>query len=640
MRTALLVAAAGVLACGCKKKPADAVENTTGAPASSAELDALWSLAPEGTTVAIVASPRAVAMAEHAWLDVRTMLATAPELLPLDTMLAGQLRELFGKPDLALADLGLTPTKGGGFFVTPGGGGIAVIPVGDRDKFLAAAHGTKGTDSDTVGKATCKTLQSVYVCASSAEVFAKIGKSTVKTGLAAVGTRGDIEVVANIPVPGGMGSVAGVVQLARGTVTARAVVTGIPPAATLLASTPIKPRTEGDKTAGFGAINLAPVLKNLPPLPLVGGVTLAAFASSLVGPITLHIRPGSPEIDLRIPVKDAKPAQALIEHCAEVPPLAAAGAAFSDGACRLTVPSLGIPADIWVEGQEVRIGKKGGTATGVSVPMTAFGAELAKTESTFVFWGRGTLYGQALGQMPKLPAIPAEALMGIRGLSLLNELGGSVRIDGDKIEINLSLRTLWANPDAVIAQLTKISPETFLAGTAGDAAKAIADGAPSSPFAADYKAGTSGLMAPMAVVGMIGAVAVPAFMDYMKKSKSTEASLMLLRIAKNAKVHYATNSAFPVGDAPLTPAKSACEAQKANNLDASAWQQGLWRELDFEIDQPTLFQYRAHSDGKTLEVEAIGDLDCDGITISYKMRAVAAGDHADVTFEEPAPNTD
>ena len=642
MRPALLLIAVGALAIGCKKKPAEGVENAPGAPTSTVEIDALWALAPQGATIAIVASPRAVAMAERAWGDIRTLLATAPELMPVNMMLGNELQQMFGKPDVALADLGLTPTKGGAFFVTPGGGGIAIIPVGDRDKFVAAAHGTKGTDSDSIGKATCKTISGTYICASAEDVFAKIGKGTLKASLDTAGTRGDIEVVANVPLLGTPTPIAGVVQLARGTVTARAVVSGLPTAITSRYSgAQIKPRAPADTTAGFGVINLAPLLAGMPAVPLVGGVSLADLARSLDGPVTLHISPASSEIDLRIPVKDVGPASALIAHCAEIPPLAAAGATFEGGACHVTVPSIGYALDIFVDGKEIRVGKKGGTAAGVAVPMTALGTELAATESAFAFWGRGTLYGQALGQMPKLPSIPAEVLMGIRGLSLLNELGGSVRIDGDKIKIAVALRTLWSNPDDVVAQLAKVSPETFLAGTAGDAAKSIAEGAASSPFAADYKAGTSGLMAPMAVVGMLAAVAIPAFMDYMKKGKTTEASLMLLRMAKSAKAEYAANGAFPVGDAPLTPATPCCQGTNGTCDPAgAAWGKELWTKLDFQIDEPTRFQYRAHSDGKTLDAEAIGDLDCDGVSITYKMHATGDAGIPVVTFEEPPPGAD
>lgn len=642
MRIASALILAASLASACKKKPAEGVENATGAPTSTREIDALWALAPEGTTVAIVASPRAVQMIEHAWLDVRKLLATAPELAPINAMLGDEVQQMFGKPDVALADLGLSPNKGGGFFVTPGGGGIAVIPVGDRDKFVAAAHGAKGADSDTVGKATCKMQGGDYICASTPDVFAKIGKGSLKGKLDAIGARGEIEIVASVPLPGGATGAAAVVQLARGAVTVRAAVTGLPPAMTAsFGGARIKARAEPGKTAGFGMVNLAPMLKSLPAMPIAGGVSLADVGRSVEGPLTMHIAPASKGIDVRVPVKDPAPLTTLVSHCTEIPGLAASGATVTDGACHVTVPSLGIPVDVWVEGNELRLGTKGAVAPSVVVPMTALGTELAREEAVFGFWGRGTLFGQALGTMPAFPAIPDAALIGVRALGMLSEMGGSVQIDGDKVEIVLGLRTLWSNPDDVVAKLVAISPQTFIDGKAGDAAKAIAEGAPSAPFAADYQAGTSGLMAPMAVVGMVSAVAIPAFMDYMKRGKTTEASLMLLRIAKTAKAEYAASSSLPVGDAPLTPAEPCCQGPGAKCPPAgAAWQQGLWSKLDFAIDEPTRFQYRVHSDGKTLDAEAVGDLDCDGITVTYKMHAVDVGGRLDVTFEEPPRGAD
>src|SRR4026208_1777772 len=66
------------------------------------------------------------------------------------------------------------------------------------------------------------------------------------------------------------------------------------------------------------------------------------------------------------------------------------------------------------------------------------------------------------------------------------------------------------------------------------------------------------LMIVVAIIGILAAVAVPAFMDYMKKSKKTEASLQLNKIAKNSKVLYNTNSAFSTVDASQTPGTNCC----------------------------------------------------------------------------------
>ena len=146
-----------------------------------------------------------------------------------------------------------------------------------------------------------------------------------------------------------------------------------------------------------------------------------------------------------------------------------------------------------------------------------------------------------------------------------------VRADGDTLRFLVSFRTAWSNPDDVVAKLMAIDPQTVLAGKGAATAKEIAAAHPGSPFAADYKAGLSGVMIPTAAVGILAAVAVPAFMDYMKKSKKTEASIQLNKLAKNLKVYHATNNAFPKAKVALTPAKSCCEGTGAKCFDATAW---------------------------------------------------------------------
>ncbi|HEY4178687.1 MAG TPA: hypothetical protein VGM90_17695 [Kofleriaceae bacterium] len=150
----------------------------------------------------------------------------------------------------------------------------------------------------------------------------------------------------------------------------------------------------------------------------------------------------------------------------------------------------------------------------------------------------------------------------------------------------------------------------------------------------------SDVMMMTSVVGILAAVAVPAFMDYMKKSKKTESSLELNRIAKNLKVYYVTNAAFPEGDTTLSPAESCCAGPNHKCFDPSTWQQKAWQDLDFQIDEPHLFQYRYHSDGKTAVAEAVGDLDCDGVSITYRLDATADAGNPTITITEPPPNSD
>ena len=512
---------------GCKRDSSSGGGDgvTPRAPASTTEADALWAMAPEGAAFGIVISPRALGMAEHGWQDVRALFAQAPELAVPNTLLSGEISAVFGKPDIVLADVGLSPQKGAAFFVLANGGGIAIVPLADRDKFLAATKGTKGADSDIVGQATCKTIEDRYVCARTPDLFDKLHTSKLGDGLGVVGTRGEIELVADLPIGPGIKGAA-VMQLARGTMVTRAVVGGMPTSiAQQLVQAQAKAPGDRTTTAGFAVMSIAPILQAA--LPALGDGPITRVMGTISGPLTLHIPAGTAELDLRLPFNDPAPVSQLVEHCADIPGAAAAGARFSDGACHIAVPALGYTLDIWVEGMELRVGKRGGGKQGIDVPMTSIGTELADTPAVFAFWGRGTLFGPGPAQMPKLPMVPTEILMGLRGLSVLSELGASSHIEGDTLHVTFAVRTIWSNPDDVVAKLIAISPQTFLDGKAPEAAGAIAAASPASPFAADYKAGTGGLMAPAAVLGVLAGVAVPAFMDYMNKGKKSEADLQL-----------------------------------------------------------------------------------------------------------------
>src|SRR3954467_980692 len=61
------------------------------------------------------------------------------------------------------------------------------------------------------------------------------------------------------------------------------------------------------------------------------------------------------------------------------------------------------------------------------------------------------------------------------------------------------------------------------------------------------------LMIVVAIVGILAAVAIPAFMDYIRRSKKSEAVLMLNKIAKNSKREYMEHSTYVLGGAMIAP---------------------------------------------------------------------------------------
>jgi hypothetical protein len=146
------------------------------------------------------------------------------------------------------------------------------------------------------------------------------------------------------------------------------------------------------------------------------------------------------------------------------------------------------------------------------------------------------------------------------------------------------------------------------------------------------------------VLGASGEAAVSdcmskAFGDYMGKSKKTEAQLQLNKLAKSAKVYFAMEAAFPAGKAGPTPAEPCCKGpdHKCAAVPADQWAASeVWSKLDFQIDEPTLFQYSYESDGKTATATAVGDLDCDGTPVTYKLEMTAGADGAaKTTLVEP-----
>jgi len=115
----------------------------------------------------------------------------------------------------------------------------------------------------------------------------------------------------------------------------------------------------------------------------------------------------------------------------------------------------------------------------------------------------------------------------------------------------------------------------------------------------------------------------------MKKSKKTEASLQLNKLAKNSKVAYNTKASFVVGTATAKP------TTMTNCKDVV---DTTWAALDFQIDEANLFRYGYT--GAATSATAVGDLDCDTTMITYTLGLTAPQGNAKAIITEPAPNSD
>jgi hypothetical protein len=504
-----------VLAAACHKPPPPA-----------ADADALWDLAPDGTELGIVATPRALALASHA-LDTVRALAATHDFAPYKDQVDDVIRGLFGSPDATLADTGLTTARGFAMFITHDGV-VGAIPVADRAKFVALKHGTLGSGgsaSDTINGASCKPVRDLYVCATTDAMFARAGKASLRGKVTLAGARGDVELFApGLDAFGGTGDLAVVATLSPGQIELRARWAGTvkdPMLASL--GSAVAPHVDVSGAAGFGAIDVAPLLGLLPPQTVAGGVTLAQLGKAMKGPITASVAGGTTDLQLHIALADPAPVQAVIDHCNEIP--IEPTPTTQNGTCRLSLPALGGATsdqlyDVWIEGTELRVGAHRGPAPkGQPAALTAFGRELAGGDWTLVFWGRGTLL-HSLDSEPLTGEVPDAAATTVHLFALASEVGAGIKLDSTGVQVHALARTIWANPPALADKLAAVSGADLMRGSAD--IKSLAQ--PGTPFAADYAAGQSGLMIPAATVGALAAPIIDRFTSPEAAPPRTESS--------------------------------------------------------------------------------------------------------------------
>lgn len=125
---------------------------------------------------------------------------------------------------------------------------------------------------------------------------------------------------------------------------------------------------------------------------------------------------------------------------------------------------------------------------------------------------------------------------------------------------------------------------------------------------------------------MCAAIAIPSFLKYIRRAKSVEASLNVRKLADAVSVYYAELGRMPP-PTDWTPAGTACGHEKDRfPADASAWSGAPWKELNFSIDGPHYYQYRIQKLGPTIvEIQARGDLNCDGIFSQYSRSVSERG---------------
>lgn len=457
-------------------------------PTAADERDELWAMAPEGAAIGVVVSASGAAALERAVGALHALLTSSPEVATHgDTPSSLERRLIAIVGDGAPRErLGLDRGRGLAVFVGSEGQLTVVLPVVDRDKLVAAMHGTQHADGDEVANLLCKPVADRYVCVERRAAFdllSRRGLDGVRRGAA---TRGDIELaVRSVPSIGGNAVAAA--EITRGAITVRGAIHGVDRDILHMLGAPSRPRAGSEAATGFGVFSIAPLLATAPDTELVPGTTFATLGRAVAGPITYAIAGGTQDPEIRVPLRDVAPVKRFVDSCAQVPTLAAQGATVRDGVCRVPIGAA-FSLDGSIDGSELRLTHPT-TAQKSTLAPTPLARELSQGEWTVAMFGRG-IYLDLRSVESHFPQLPPVAQ---RLLTLVNELGIGVRRDGEDLRVVAGARTLWSNPDDVIAQLLAIAPDALRSGQANEIARGIADRAPESPLAHDLRAGLAGL---------------------------------------------------------------------------------------------------------------------------------------------------
>jgi len=157
------------------------------------------------------------------------------------------------------------------------------------------------------------------------------------------------------------------------------------------------------------------------------------------------------------------------------------------------------------------------------------------------------------------------------------------------------------------------------------------------------------LMIVEAIIGILAAVAIPAFMKYIRRSKTTEAAMNIRKLYDSTVSYIESEHATATGDIvprqfpdkkTWTPSGGACgeTGQKyAPTAHISDWKDPTWQAVNFSIDDPFYYAYQTNGSGAsgaqmntgdTYDLEAQGDLNCNGISSLFRRTATVDTNYA------------
>ncbi len=144
------------------------------------------------------------------------------------------------------------------------------------------------------------------------------------------------------------------------------------------------------------------------------------------------------------------------------------------------------------------------------------------------------------------------------------------------------------------------------------------------------------LMIVVAILGLLAAIAIPAFTKYVRRSKTSEAVMMLRKLFDGSVAYYNRDfsdrhgdpivSQFPgigldYGPAPGTD--PCCGAGKDKcDPDPEAWDGDVWQALAFAVDDPHYYWYaylpKGVGNNSAFTARAMGNLNCNSAYSTFE----------------------
>jgi hypothetical protein len=114
----------------------------------------------------------------------------------------------------------------------------------------------------------------------------------------------------------------------------------------------------------------------------------------------------------------------------------------------------------------------------------------------------------------------------------------------------------------------------------------------------------------------------------------------LARVVENLRTYFFVHETFTVERVPLTPAQACCRFPD-QRCPSQAPDPILTDLLELDLSTPRRFQYGYESTGTKAVIEAVGDRDCDGVTVTYRREVEHRADgNMHITVIDPPARED